>query len=120
MTVKRHDVEACIVENCFQCKINSIQFSPAANISKMTPKVREQREFQEAAMTDVEAYRRLRKEGFQPRAVRGSARLEKTAESRFEIESGYRLSSAKVGAKYDEAMGYLPEIMKPLENATSA
>ena len=51
--------------------------------------------------------RRFRQAGLQPKSVMMSKQLEDHAESRFEVESGHRLSSAKVGAKYDEAQAYL-------------
>lgn len=55
---------------------------------------------------DVNAYRRLRKNGLQPKGVKGAAEVEQFAQSRFEVESGHRLSSAKVGKKYDETQQF--------------
>lgn len=52
---------------------------------------------------DRHAYKRLRDEGLQPRSIRGAALLEKTAESKFEVENGKRLT-AKLGARVDEAV----------------
>ena len=37
---------------------------------------------------DGEAYKRLRRDGFQPKHINGSAQLEAEAETRYEIESG--------------------------------
>jgi hypothetical protein len=51
---------------------------------------------------DVEAYRRLRKDGVQPKSTKGAAELEKRAGSKWEIESGQNLGgNAKLGAKLD-------------------
>ena len=53
---------------------------------------------------DVAAYKRLRKDGLQPKSVKGSATLEQRAGSKFEVETGINLGGdAKVGARYDAA-----------------
>jgi len=51
---------------------------------------------------DVDAYRRLRKDGLQPKSVKGAAELERRAGSRWEVETGHNLGgNERVGAKYD-------------------
>lgn len=68
--------------------------SEAASIEKNTEKMHK----------DAAAYKRLRKDGVQPKSVRGAAELESRAGSRWEIETGMNLGgNAKVGAKYDAA-----------------
>jgi len=53
---------------------------------------------------DAAAYKRLRKDGVQPKSVKGAAALEKRAGSRWEIETGMNLGgNAKIGARYDAA-----------------
>jgi hypothetical protein len=37
---------------------------------------------------DMPAYKRLRKEGLQPKSIDGAAEVEKKAESRFQVETG--------------------------------
>ena len=68
--------------------------SEAANIEKETEKTHR----------DVAAYKRLRKDGVQPKSIKGAAELEKRAGSRWEVETGMNLGgNAKLGAKYDAA-----------------
>ena len=51
---------------------------------------------------DVAAYKRLRKDGLQPKSTKGAARLEQTASSRWEVETGMSLGgNSKLGARYD-------------------
>lgn len=53
---------------------------------------------------DVAAYRRMRKDGVQPKSVKGSAELEQRAGSRWEVETGMNLGgNEKVGRRFDEA-----------------
>lgn len=45
---------------------------------------------------DLEAYKRLRHDGLQPRSVDGSAKLETTVESHMDIDYGDRLSQERI------------------------
>ena len=47
-----------------------------------------------ALAADRDAYKRMRDEGLQPKALKGAARIEKRANSRFEVESGRILPEA--------------------------
>lgn len=68
--------------------------SEAAKVEKETEKMHK----------DVAAYKRLRKDGVQPKSIKGAAELERRAGSRWEIETGHNLGGdAKLGAKYDAA-----------------
>jgi putative FmdB family regulatory protein len=68
--------------------------SEAASVEKNT----------EIMHKDVAAYKRLRKDGVQPKSVKGAAELERRAGSRWEVETGMNLrGDAKLGAKYDAA-----------------
>jgi len=51
----------------------------------------------------VAAYRRLRKSGLQPKSVKGSALLEKTSDSKWEIETGQRIGNSKITKRLEEA-----------------
>ena len=106
MTVQRHIPSEACEANCFACKLSSIHFSGAATPTR-TPEIAQKMQFEKEMTRDNAAYRRLRKEGYQPKAVKGAANVEQFATSKFEIESGHRLSSAKVGRKYDETQAYL-------------
>jgi hypothetical protein len=57
---------------------------------------------------DVAAYKRLRKDGLQPKMVKGSAEMESRAVSKWEVETGTNLGgNAKLGAKFDAAQAIL-------------
>lgn len=116
MTMVRHDTENCVVQDCFQCKITTFHIGAAAQPTRK-PKLIEQATFARKATKDNEAYRRLRKEGYQPRGVKNAAKAESTAESRFELETGYTLSSVPVGKKYDEVQDSIHkgEVMSPMK-----
>lgn len=88
--------------DCFGCKIQSVSMAPSAmptrsdagRINFDTKK----------SHADVAAYKRLRKDGLQPKTVKGSANLESRAVSKWEIETGQSLGgNVKLGAKFDAA-----------------
>lgn len=108
VTVRRHDVENCMEDNCFKCKMATFSISAAA-LPTRKPEVRNSLALENDYKVNSPAYARLRKEGFQPKSVMTAARVEAQATSRFEIESGHRLSSAKVGKKYDEVQSHLKD-----------
>lgn len=98
----RHQTSPSCTPDCFGCKIQTISVaasamptrSEAASIEKNT----------EIMHKDVAAYKRLRKDGVQPKSTKGAAELEKRAGSKWEIETGMNLGgNAKLGAKYDAA-----------------
>lgn len=90
MSLHRRQVHALYVEGCFGCKVGGLQIAT----SPTNETQQRQHEFQtrfaaEFHNGDREAYRRLRANGVQPPRIAGSADLEKHANTRFEIESGY-------------------------------
>lgn len=98
----RHITTADCAPDCFGCKIQTIAIaasamptrSEAARVEKETAKMHK----------DVAAYKRLRKDGVQPKSVKGAAELERRAGSRWEVETGMNLGgSDKLGARYDAA-----------------
>lgn len=53
---------------------------------------------------DVAAYKRMRKDGVQPKSIKGSAELESRAGSRWEVETGMNIGgNEKLGRRFDEA-----------------
>ena len=102
MAGKRHITTENCADDCFGCKIQTISIaasamptrSEAASIERNT----------EIMHRDVAAYKRLRKDGVQPKSIKGAAELETRAGSRWEIETGMNLGgNEKIGAKYDAA-----------------
>ena len=101
MTATPHNV-GLHPENCFGCTAATVSGaassmptrSEAASIEKNTAIMHK----------DVAAYKRLRKDGVQPKSVKGAASLEKRAASKWEVETGMNLGGdAKIGARYDAA-----------------
>jgi hypothetical protein len=101
--------------DCFGCRLRTINFSGTCTPNRK-PEVVQQNSFVSEMSRDLDAYRRLRAEGLQPKNVKGAADVEQFATSKFEVESFHRLSSAKVGEKYDEAQKFLtsPEGLQPI------
>lgn len=102
-------------DDCFGCKAASISFSATATPTRR-PVAAGNLAFEKKAVRDMAAYARLKKEGIQPKRVQGCADAEQFSNSDFEIHSFNRLSSPKVGAKYDEAQKFLrgPDGLKPI------
>lgn len=75
------------VEGCFGCKIAGIQLSSAA-----TPTRRRENDAinqkEKRWDRDMDAYKRLRRDGLQPPNIDGSARLEQRAEHKVQVETG--------------------------------
>lgn len=77
------------VAGCFGCRVSSVQFALGASTERAQGEYDFQADFAaEFHNGDREAYRRLRANGLQPPSIRGSAHLERHAETRFEVETG--------------------------------
>lgn len=102
----RHIPTPDCAPDCFGCKIQTISIAGSAMPTR-SEAGRVEMETQRMHK-DVAAYKRLRKDGLQPKTVKGSARLEKSAGSRWEIETGMSLGgNEKLGAKFDAAQAAL-------------
>jgi len=103
MTAIPHGIGLCI-PNCFGCKVASVGFASSA----MPTRSEAGRIEKETAVMhkDVAAYRRLRKNGLQPKSVKGAARLEARADSKWEVETNTTLrGDTKLGKQLDEIQG---------------
>lgn len=69
---------------------------------------------------DMDAYRRFRKDGLQPRSIGGSAALEKAAHAPFEIESGTLARNKKLAEQMQKVsdLAKNPEAFVPIGEAT--
>lgn len=86
------------VDECYLCRISSVQVGPAAIPSRQRDP--RQYAFQESFAAefvngDREAYKRLREQGLQPPRIAGSANLERHAETRYEVETGQIAADGK-------------------------
>lgn len=68
------------VPGCFGCKVANVQLAP------LTPHVEQGRAVERQWNRDMPAYKRLRKEGLQPRSVDGAGIHEARAHSAHQIE----------------------------------
>lgn len=68
------------------------------------------------ADADMDAYRRLRQDGLQPKSITGSAALEKAADVPFEIESGRLTRNRKLAGQVQAVADIArnPETFTPL------
>jgi len=98
----RHIPSENCAPDCFGCKIQSVSLAPSATPTRSNAGVIN---FEtKKSHADVAAYKRLRKDGVQPKSVKGSAELEARATSKWEIETGQRLGgNAKLGERFDKA-----------------
>ena len=73
--------------NCFACRVKSISIAPSAMGTRF-PDAARARTTDPALEKDRDAYRRLRRDGTQPKHVQGSSHFEKHATEAFEVEMG--------------------------------
>ena len=103
MTATPHNV-GLHPEDCFGCKAASISIAPSAMETRSNAGVINMDT--KAMHADVAAYKRLRKDGTQPKTVKGAAALESRAVSKWEIETGTSLKGdTKLGKRLDETQG---------------
>lgn len=77
------------VEGCFGCKVSGLSIAASATPTRrggaraatINAKDRQLEK-------DLDAYKRLRDEGLQPKAIDGSSEAEKRAEHKWQIETG--------------------------------
>jgi hypothetical protein len=87
MTFVPHDVINCKVDDCFACKCESFSIGGAALVTRkpgIVDRVKTEREYSK----NRPAYVRLKQEGLQPKRFTDAAKVEATAVSKFEVESG--------------------------------
>lgn len=92
MSLHRRRVHWDYVEDCWACRVGTLQISPAAMVTRIEadPQYQHRRAFAtEFENGDREAYRDLRRQGLQPPRIAGSAALAARASTVFEIETGH-------------------------------
>lgn len=73
--------------NCYPCKLASVSFAASAMPTRH-PEAARTAVSDKKLDADLAAYRRLRRNGEQPRSTRGAAELESRASEHFEIATG--------------------------------
>lgn len=92
MTATPHNQGLCEKgDDCFGCKVGSLAFS-STGMPTRKPDANMRRQSEKIMLKDVESYRRLRYDGYQPPATKGAAELESRAGSKWEIETGQNLN----------------------------
>ncbi len=79
---------------CYPCKLRSVSIAPSAMGTRF-PQAERAKIKDPLLDKDREAYKRLRKQGEQPRHVQGSAHFERHASESFEIEMGMIIDDKK-------------------------
>ena len=83
------------VEGCYACRLLTVNVSPSATPTRFAGSESARINATEKQWDkDMPAYRRLRKNGLQPRSIDGAATLEQRATDRFEVEQGHLYSEA--------------------------
>ncbi len=77
------------VEGCFGCRTAGIQFGAASMPTRAGTARSAVIEKKDRVLDkDLDAYKRLRRDGVQPRKIDGCANAEKRAEEKWQIETG--------------------------------
>lgn len=93
---------------CFPCKLQSVSFAPSAMPTR-SPEASRAKYTDPALEKDRDAYRRLRRDGTQPITVKGSAKVEKEATEKFEIDTGRIVSDPAERRQYAQAFSEMPK-----------
>lgn len=75
------------VEGCFGCRIAHVRTGMNTTTTR-GQQVNEVNKREKQWNVDMPAYKRLRKEGLQPKAIDGSAEMEKKAKYEWQVETG--------------------------------
>ena len=75
------------VEDCFGCRVAGIRMGMNSTTSRGS-KVAQINKTERQWNVDMPAYKRLRREGLQPKRIDGAAEIEKKAEHKFQVETG--------------------------------
>lgn len=87
--------------DCFGCKVQGFGISSKAMPTRRA-KQNANAQFIETEMKDIDAYKRLKADGFQPRATQGCARVEALATTPFEVENNYVIRHPDLARRVDE------------------
>jgi len=75
------------VEGCFGCKIAGISISSAAMPGRKSAS-HQINETEKRWHKDMDAYKRLRNDGLQPKTIDGAANVEAKATEKYQVETG--------------------------------
>ncbi len=95
-------------DNCWPCHQREVNFAPSAMPSR-NPNAARALVKDPLLEKDREAYRRLRRNGEQPKHVEGSAYFEAKANESFEITTGRLIPHAGDRKQYAEGFAEMPD-----------
>ncbi len=75
------------VEGCFACRVSGVRMGMNTTTTR-GQNVESINSTERNWQKDMPAYKRLRKEGLQPKSIDGAANVEKKAEHRWQVETG--------------------------------
>ncbi len=109
-TSPKHLIEAdgSHSENCYPCRLKSISIAPSAMPTR-SPVAASAKERDPLLDKDRAAYRRLRRDGTQPKAMTGAAKLEKEATEKFEVDTGFIVKDPSDRRQYAQAFAEMPK-----------
>ena len=102
------DPDGKCTPNCFPCKLRAINFAPSA-MPNRNPNAARASIKDPLLEKDREAYRRLRRQGEQPKHVEGSAYLEAKANESFEITTGRLVPHSGDRKQYAKGFDEMPD-----------
>jgi hypothetical protein len=77
------------VEGCFGCKVTGLSVAASATPSRRDGRRAATINHKDKVLEkDLDAYKRLRQEGLQPKTIDGSAEVEKRANYKWQVETG--------------------------------
>ena len=75
------------VDGCFACKISHVAISSDATPTRRADNARIN-ETERQWHKDMDAYKRLRQDGLQPKKIDGAAKVEARATEKYQVETG--------------------------------
>jgi hypothetical protein len=75
------------VEGCFACRVSGVRMGANSTTSRGS-QVEATNKVERGWQKDMPAYKRMRKEGLQPKRIDGAAEVEKKAEHKWQVETG--------------------------------
>lgn len=93
--------------NCFACKVKTVSVAPSAMATR-NPHAARTKVTDKRLHEDRDAYKRLRRDGVQPKAVKGAKTLETLATEHFEIKTGVPLRDPQQRAQAKAVFADMP------------
>lgn len=101
------DLHPQLVDGCFACKIRTINLAPSATPSRRQGAHAAEHNRKERQLgRDLDAYKRLRRDGVQPTRTNGAAHVEQAATCVEQIESGMLHVKERSWQAFGEEFGH--------------